>query len=302
MKFFIPLILVICLVVGCNDGPNETSHPMFIKYRKALNSQKYPDAAEHLRRYLKVRPDSCAGHLAMATLCDEKFDDQLGAIYHYKQVLEIEPHSRQCKDVEEWLRNAEKRYYLKAKNKYNDPEDVAALQNTLYEAENMLKLAQNENRRQAVLVSERRQKIVQLEHELKMNAIEATDVSILKEQLRECNTMVNQLEVYRSTLTRSEKEKENRLQELREAMKGQNIIIEDFRAKLEISQKENQKSAQNLTELRQQLKETVETLAETSSELETLRVDSQKTTTKKPITKEDDHVKTTLPTQNKTVN
>ena len=166
----------------------------------------------------------------------------------------------------------------------------------------MLKLAQNENRRQAVLVSERRQKIVQLEHELKMNAIEATDVSILKEQLRECNTMVNQLEVYRSTLTRSEKEKENRLQELREAMKGQNIIIEDFRAKLEISQKENQKSAQNLTELRQQLKETVEALAETSSELETLRVDSQKTTTKKPITKEDDHVKTTLPTQNKTVN
>lgn len=302
MKFFIALILIACLASGCNDGPDEASHPMFVKYRKALNSQRYPDAVEYLRRYLKVRPDSGTGHLAMATLCDEKLDDQLGAVYHYQRFLEIEPRSRQSKDVKNWLESAEKRYYLKAKNKFNDPEDVAALQNSLYEAENMLKSAQSENRRQAVLVAERRQKITELEHELKMNAIEATDVSILKDQLRERNATVNQLEIYRSTLTRSEKEKETRLQELREAMKGQNLIIEDLRAKLETSQKETQKNAQNVTELRQLLEKMTESLTKTSAEMKNLHSQNQQLTGENPITKEEDHVKTTIPAENTTVN
>lgn len=302
MKFFLALILIGWLVSGCNDGPNESSHPMFVKYRKAFNSQKYPDATEYLRRYLKVRPDSSVGHLAMATLCDEKLDDQLGAIYHYQRFLEIEPRSRQAKDVQNWLEAAEKRFYLKVKNRFNDPEDVTVLQNSLYETENMLKLAQSENWRQAALVNERRQKIVQLEHELKMNAIEATDISILKDQLRECNSTVNQLEIYRSTLTRSEKEKETRLQELREAMKGQNFIIEDLRTKLEASQKETQKASQNMQELRLQLRKNTEALTKALVNAENLRSQDQPLATDKPITKEDDHVKTTLPTENAIIN
>jgi len=93
------LVLLAVLLGGCGDGPSETAHPLFVKYRKARSEKEYREASEYLKRYLKVRPESKIAHLEMASLCDENLDDPLGAIYHYRCFLEADPHSPQRHDV-----------------------------------------------------------------------------------------------------------------------------------------------------------------------------------------------------------
>lgn len=297
-KTFLVILFLMLFIIGCNDGPNETSHPLFVKYRKAHDSRKYSEASEYLKRYLKVRPDSAPAHLAMAALCEENLDDQLSAIFHYRRFLEIEPHSAQRHDVRKWIEAAEKRYYYKAKIKFNDPEDIASLQNTIYEFEQTLKLAQNENRRQSALVNERREKIAELEHELKLKNIEATDVSILKEQLKERNEVIVRLEIERKSLSLSDKEKENRLSELRESIKNQNAVVAELREKLVTSQKE----AAKIPELSQQLEKLKQELAETQMKLTNIKLQNQSLLLESELKQEKNHAQTTISPENPSTN
>ncbi len=247
---YLMLLLLAGLAAGCGDGPSETAHPLFVKYRKARTERNYPEAAEYLKRYLKVRPESKVAHLELASLYDENIDDPLAAIYHYRTFLEADSHSPQRHDAARWLEAAERKYYNHTRLKLNDPEDVVSLQDSLHETEQGLRLAQTENRRLLGLVNEYRDQIAKLDYDLKLKAIQATDVSILKEQLRESSANVRQLEVYRDALTREDKNKEQRLAELRRSMDTQNRIIEDLRAKLAASEKEAAKIPEMLTQYR----------------------------------------------------
>lgn len=244
------LLLLAGLAAGCGDGPSETAHPLFAKYRRARGEREYAEAAEYLKRYLKVRPESKIAHLELASLYDENFDDPLAAIYHYRCFLEADLHSPQRHDAARWLEGAERKYYNNIRLKLNDPEDVVSLQDTLHETEQGLRLAQTENRRLLGLVNEYRDRIAKLDYELKLKSIEATDVSILKDQLRESAASVRQLEVYRDSLTREDKNKEQRLAELRKSMEIQNRIIEDLRSKLADSEKEVAKIPEMLLQYR----------------------------------------------------
>lgn len=266
MKYLFYLLLAV-MIGGCGEGPSETAHPLFVKYRKARGDQQYREAAEYLRRYLKVRPESKTAHLEIASLYDEHLDDPLSAVYHYRCFLEADPHAPERRDVAKWLEAAERRYYHNAKVKFNDPEDVVSLQDSLHETEQGLKVAQAENRRLLGLINDYKQQIVKLDYDLKLKTIEATDVSILKEQLRDSSASVKQLEVYRDALTREDKSKEQRLSELRKSLAVQNQIIKDLRGKLAAAEKESAK----IPEMLLQYQKLEQANAELKKELDALR-------------------------------
>ncbi len=265
---YLPALLLVFLICGCGEGPSETAHPLFAKYRKARNDNHYPEAADYLKRYLKVRPESQLAHLELASLYDENLDDPLSAVYHYRCYLETaDPHAPQRRDVVKWLENAERRYYNNARIKFNDPEDVASLQDSLHEADQALKVAQAENRRLLLLSNEYQARITKLDHDFKLKSIEATDTSILKEQLRDSTASVKQLEVYRDALTREDKNKEQRLAELRKSMEDQNRIITALRADLAAAEKE----AAKIPDMLQQYQKLQQDHASLKKELDDLR-------------------------------
>ncbi len=76
------------LLSGCGDAPAR-NNPLMIKgdqYRDEGN----PELAERFyRRFLEKKPGSRAGHLALATLCDEALNDPARALYHYNEYLRL---------------------------------------------------------------------------------------------------------------------------------------------------------------------------------------------------------------------
>jgi len=144
---------------------------------------------------------------------------------------------------------------------------VVSLQDTLYETEQGLKLTQTENRRLLDLVNNLKDQAAKLDYELKLKTIDATDVSILKDQLRESTANVKQLEIYRDSLTREDKNKEQRLAELRKSLEIQNRIIEDLRSQLDASSRE----AAKIPDMLLQYRKLEETNAKLKQELDELR-------------------------------
>ena len=144
---------------------------------------------------------------------------------------------------------------------------MVSLQDTLYETEQGLKLTQTENRRLLDLVNNLKDQAAKLDYELKLKTIDATDVSILKDQLRESTANVKQLEIYRDSLTREDKNKEQRLAELRKSLEIQNRIIEDLRSQLDASSRE----AAKIPDMLLQYRKLEETNAKLKQELDELR-------------------------------
>jgi nucleoid-associated protein YgaU len=130
-------MLVIC---GCGfKNGNECSHPFFIRAEKARNANEMELAVKYYKRYLSVNPESSKTHLLVASIYDENLDKPLFAVYHYVRFLELAPRSPEAENVQKWLAAAQKKYYNRTRLKYNDPEDVGVLQNTLFTTERELK-------------------------------------------------------------------------------------------------------------------------------------------------------------------
>jgi len=139
IHIFIIAILFLGLT-GCSiKSGDESSHPLFKRAVKAQKSNETEQAVKYFNRYLSLRPDSSKTHLILASIYDENLDKPLRAVYHYERFLEFAPNSPEAGNVKKWLNAARKKYYHKARLKYNDPEDVGALQNTLYAKEQELK-------------------------------------------------------------------------------------------------------------------------------------------------------------------
>lgn len=95
---------------GPSSGSKDAAHPYFVKAERARNAGNYPVAVEQLRRFLGVRPESAAGHLALASVFDENLDEPGLAIYHYREFLRLAPDSPDVQPVQVWLRAAEVKY------------------------------------------------------------------------------------------------------------------------------------------------------------------------------------------------
>lgn len=123
-------------------------------FRRAVKAQKANEiklAVKYFNHYLALRPGSSKTHLLLASIYDENLDKPLRAVYHYERFLEYAPNSPEAGNVKKWLAAARKRYYYQCRLKYNDPEDVGALQNTLYTTERELKKQKQELRKLKLL-------------------------------------------------------------------------------------------------------------------------------------------------------
>jgi nucleoid-associated protein YgaU len=143
LKLLIHIFIIAILFLGLTGcglkNGDESSHPLFKRAVKAQKSNETSLAVKYFNRYLSLRPDSSKTHLILASIYDENLDKPLRAVYHYERFLEFAPNSPEAGNVKKWLDAALKKYYYKTRLKYNDPEDVGVLQNTLYAKEQELK-------------------------------------------------------------------------------------------------------------------------------------------------------------------
>jgi nucleoid-associated protein YgaU len=137
--------LILCCLTACDFKGSETAHPHYKNGIKACKSQEYDRAVYYFNRYLTVNYKAPQTHLQLAMLYDEKFNKPLLAIYHYQQFLKYAPNSPEAPNVKKWLELARKKYYYATRLKYNDPEDVTCLQNTLDEIQKKLQTSHNKN-------------------------------------------------------------------------------------------------------------------------------------------------------------
>ncbi|OGV51617.1 MAG: hypothetical protein A2017_08455 [Lentisphaerae bacterium GWF2_44_16] len=108
------------LLCSCDGQVNERSHPLFVKAQNLRNQDNYADAVKYYEEYLLINPKSARTHSELATLYDDQMDDPLMAVYHYRQYLKYEPESSEVETIGKWLKAAEKKYYLKLKESYQN--------------------------------------------------------------------------------------------------------------------------------------------------------------------------------------
>lgn len=127
-------------LTGCGlKSKEESSHPLFKRAVKAQKSNELKLAIGYFNRYLSLRPESSRTHLRLASIYDENLDQPIRAVYHYERFLEYSPNSPEVDSVRKWKEAAMRKYYFKIRQKFNDPEDVNILQNTLFLTEQELK-------------------------------------------------------------------------------------------------------------------------------------------------------------------
>lgn len=108
------------LLPSCDGQVNERNHPLFVKAQNLRNQNNYADAVKYYEEYLLINPKSARTHSELATLYDDHMDDPLMAVYHYRQYLKYEPENPEVETVSKWLKAAERKYYLKLKESYQN--------------------------------------------------------------------------------------------------------------------------------------------------------------------------------------
>ncbi|MCF6174546.1 MAG: LysM peptidoglycan-binding domain-containing protein [Victivallaceae bacterium] len=126
-KFYLLMLTAVVLLCGCDMQHDAKRHPLFVKAEKLERNEDYPAAVEYYKRFLNVYPESPAVHKALATIYDDRLLQYLPAIYHYDRYLEYAPNASDHADMQKWRNAVQRKYYLKARREYNDPNDVQLL-------------------------------------------------------------------------------------------------------------------------------------------------------------------------------
>ena len=95
------------LAGGCDTSrtPPEQS-AAYQQAQKAAERNDYAGAVAAYRALLDDQPRFARGHLELGLLCDEKLGDPIGAIYHYRRYLELEPSADKRRVVEDFIERA----------------------------------------------------------------------------------------------------------------------------------------------------------------------------------------------------
>lgn len=189
------IVTLFLLLTGCGlKNSDESSHPLFKRAVKAQKANEIKLAVRYFNRFLSLRPDSAKTHLILASIYDENLDKPLRAVHHYELFLEIAPNSLEAGNVRKWLDAARKKYYYLCRLKYNDPEDVGVLQNSLYANELELKKLKQELKKLKLL----QKRLVQYAREMrKRENIKNSELTALQKTLRQT---LNELEETRIKL------------------------------------------------------------------------------------------------------
>lgn len=105
--FFIAGILAGAVLAGC--GREASKDPRMILAEKCRESGDFAAAERQIRSYLASHPDSEEAHLRMAALCDEGLADPVGAVFHYREVLRLNPNFSQAEEIRAWMTAAQKK-------------------------------------------------------------------------------------------------------------------------------------------------------------------------------------------------
>jgi nucleoid-associated protein YgaU len=92
------LVALTFLTAACDQFSNAkiTSPDQMPEYRRARQAADAGDSRVAVALYQKVlrqAPDAARVHLELGVLYDEKLNDPVAALYHYRQYLELEPNS-----------------------------------------------------------------------------------------------------------------------------------------------------------------------------------------------------------------
>lgn len=155
--------VVLLLSGGCGFAEGGAgTHPLFKKGKSEQEKGNYVEAVKYFKRYLAVRPDSGKTHLLLATIYDENMDLQVDAIYHYQEFIRISRNSSEAQNVQKWIATARHKYYLKMKSKFNDPEEIAALQDELSVSDNKYQMVIEEKKKLLAFFDENKKNMMQL--------------------------------------------------------------------------------------------------------------------------------------------
>lgn len=127
MRFIISAIMTASLCVlltSCGNKLDEAKHPLFIKAKKHAEQHEYENAIKTFKEYLQINPSSSKTHYELAMLYDEQLDDQLNAIYHFKEYITLASDSQDKENAKLWLENSEKKYFEKLKERFSSETDL----------------------------------------------------------------------------------------------------------------------------------------------------------------------------------
>lgn len=99
--YFLTAALTVLFLAGCGEG--SADDPRLLLAEKCREEGDFRAAERQLRRYWAAHPEDAALHLKLASLYDESMKDPLGAAYHYREYLRLEPDSPQKAGVQAWL-------------------------------------------------------------------------------------------------------------------------------------------------------------------------------------------------------
>jgi nucleoid-associated protein YgaU len=156
-------VFMLFLNTGCDfmEG-KEAGHPLFKQGKREMEKENYVEAVKYFQKYLRIRPDSAKTHLIMAGIYDENLDSQINAIYHYQEFIRLSEDQAEAKNAEKWLATAKRKYYVKMKTQFNDPEVVAALQDELAGADSRIKRLVEDHNKMVSIIEEQKKNILQL--------------------------------------------------------------------------------------------------------------------------------------------
>lgn len=102
MKRLLPIFILV--LAGCQPtGTNPEQSAAYEQARKSADAGEWKSAAAFYRQTLDEHPRFARAHLDLGLLYDEKLNDPIAAIHHYRRYLELEPNSDKRKIVEDFI-------------------------------------------------------------------------------------------------------------------------------------------------------------------------------------------------------
>ena len=272
-------MLVIC---GCGfKNTDEHSHPFFIRAEKARKANEMELAVKYYKRYLSVNPESSKTHMLVASIYDENLDKPLLAVYHYVRFLELAPKSPETENVQKWLAAAQKKYYNRTRLKYNDPEDVSVLQNSLFTTERELKKHKQEveklkSLQKRLAVYARKLRDSKQEQEKELEKLKAEHGKTLKEVLalkKELQDIRNKQKKSEAETANADKSKDEEQSKTEDKVKDK---AEDKTKQEDDEKKEAEKAEKNVIETKKDGAETDKKIVPKKSDSATSATDNIK--------------------------
>jgi len=107
MKCLLGIALMAALLGACRrDVVAPEQSVAYQQARRGADAGDWAAAAGFYRQLLDEHPKFARGHLELGLLCDERLNDPIAAIYHYRRYLELEPNSDKRRVVEDFIERA----------------------------------------------------------------------------------------------------------------------------------------------------------------------------------------------------